>query len=1457
MPMQQILTAIRMIPGAARVLAGLFIAIIIVLLLARPLGLWEAKWILIAGVVVIFGVFYLIKLIRKQGDKKKAKGFESDLGVHSRQSGVVSKEEIREALDALTERWELAVKELRESGISIYDIPWFLLIGEPQSGKSTTLRQSGIDFPVGNEALSGSGGTRNCDWWFTNEAVILDTAGRFSFQEANAPDQHEWNAFLRLLVKHRRQCPINGVIVVIPVDSMVKDDIDIQISKANNIRKKLQELQKTLGIRFPVTVLITKCDQILGFTEFFSSFSPAEEVQLFGWSSRASVDEAWDARSFDQHFEEIVARVHRMRLRLFHGESSTSKIDKLFVFPEELQALREPLARYLNEIFKTNRFEEPICLRGYYFTSGVQQGRPLALACRDLLRVKAGDPLGVFEDLAKVFSKPRAFFIRDFYEKKVFPEQGLVSRTRAAIQRAKTKNRILFGVAIPVAVIFAVLFILAGATLKATVGNINNTVKLAADCISGEQQCSVETSYELIESLTDCKTQLSQDRWALWMFWRGTDNQVNARYIPAVQGELFRKNVLQPLITSFEVRAGKVDWGESFRNYPEFHGGLAELLTFYQFREPGTGADRKRDLRSNLAVAKMVAFCKSMKGVDASAIGREIDEWLINEPSAISNANVHFRSILAANPRFVERSGIDKLPQTSIEAMRRYWTVENLARWDFKLTGYLKRYDEIFIDIERLMPERAEQRRRELDSFIELTAELNELWEAGVDHMASRSEAIEEPGHDGSRWVELCFADFQTLESIGEDPQRALNGASVCQQIPPDLREMESSQSYYDYLLDDSIDEEGSKKYRWAADAEIVKDAAADISRLADAEMVADQIAEFKKELAAKHGKDDQVRELNDFCTTQANATRMPIDSFKEVRDSRFHSTKSPLSSVAELLLAETVLPPAREWITVEIFPRECTNCFNKDYSDSYVTATNSLISWVSDELVAVQEQRETSREIDDINSALFRYLSDFIDRSGGGGGGGGTAYSRPTRATQTSRWPDFVDEVSRWRHLVTYGGSSAGTGELTMEMLQRYARANAHLQSLQDRLAQRQPQRSTSSGSGISESLQRAITRFRDCVSGLDSEPLKAWRQLVEEKKLDDFHSFSSDTALLRRDSNARWLANNLERHGAKLLVEAIEPDFQQDYDRLAREIDYCCRDEYPFISQRDLEDLQSSYSQGYGEQRYYRDSDYRDSDYRDRYDERDPPRYDRNREQRRSRRINSVWRDRHQGSGEITWVMDLPTADTRDLEYLVGRSGIGSLFDDYALEPILSGRETEIDFVGSAKETLKALQEWREFLLGRSGHADREDRSFSVRLLPDRTSRDVRSLHEGVPQVCFFAQNRDSCFRPSSDGTYREITLPLRLDRRPFSIIGEDEESTPTTSGWTSHLELNGDDLKLLYFIEIASIGRPSNNRTVWEILIEIPDYDRKGSHFEGIFELALDRPLPGLVPDARSYD
>ena len=57
-----------------------------------------------------------------------------------------------------------------------------MFVGPPGAGKTTALLNCGLKFPLADAAVTpvrvkGVGGTRNCDWWFTDDAVLIDTAG--------------------------------------------------------------------------------------------------------------------------------------------------------------------------------------------------------------------------------------------------------------------------------------------------------------------------------------------------------------------------------------------------------------------------------------------------------------------------------------------------------------------------------------------------------------------------------------------------------------------------------------------------------------------------------------------------------------------------------------------------------------------------------------------------------------------------------------------------------------------------------------------------------------------------------------------------------------------------------------------------------------------------------------------------------------------------------------------------------------------------------------------------------------------------------------------------------------------------------------------------------------------------------------------------------------------------------
>jgi len=206
----------------------------------RPLDPPMARLILIGVVVAIWLVSRLMRRLRayRAGDRLLAAVAAQPQPETARTPAEVAKlrERFDEAMSALK-------AQQRQSGRSIYDLPWYVIIGPPGSGKTTALINSGLKFPleqrVGKGALRGVGGTRNCDWWFTDEAVFLDTAGRYTTQDSDAEsDSLGWNEFLSLLKKHRARRPLNGVILTINAQDLLVGGSAVRESHVEAARRR-------------------------------------------------------------------------------------------------------------------------------------------------------------------------------------------------------------------------------------------------------------------------------------------------------------------------------------------------------------------------------------------------------------------------------------------------------------------------------------------------------------------------------------------------------------------------------------------------------------------------------------------------------------------------------------------------------------------------------------------------------------------------------------------------------------------------------------------------------------------------------------------------------------------------------------------------------------------------------------------------------------------------------------------------------------------------------------------------------------------------------------------------------------------------------------------------------------------------------------------------------------------
>ena len=322
----------------------------------------------------------------------------------------------------------------------LYQLPWYIIIGPPGSGKTTALINSGLRFPLGAGKVRGVGGTRNCDWWFTDEAVLLDTAGRYTTQDSHEEvDRAAWRGFLDLLKKHRKRRPINGAFIAISLADLLLQSEEERTAQALAIKQRIQELHEHFGIRFPIYVLFTKVDLIAGFIEFFSDLGQEERAQV--WGATFPMDDLAHPQGVVERvaaeFELLEQRLNERMVERMQEERDPQRRDLIYTLPQQFGALKLLADQFLKEIFRPSRYEERVLLRGMYFTSGTQEGTPI-----DRLMSSLATTFGLHRQTLSTFSgKGRSYFITRLLRDVIFPEAEIaganlrVERWRAWIQR--------------------------------------------------------------------------------------------------------------------------------------------------------------------------------------------------------------------------------------------------------------------------------------------------------------------------------------------------------------------------------------------------------------------------------------------------------------------------------------------------------------------------------------------------------------------------------------------------------------------------------------------------------------------------------------------------------------------------------------------------------------------------------------------------------------------------------------------------------------------------------------------------------------------------------------------------------------------------------------------------------------------------------------------------------------
>jgi type VI secretion system protein ImpL len=484
--------------------------------------LWIAIAILVIAIVLI--------IISKKREKKKAKQVEDSLMLEADSLVMTSSGAQRAANERARDELAEAIAGLKKTkgagGASALSVlPWFLVLGKAGSGKSRMVRNSGLTFPGSGPSEKrggrGVGPGKNIAFWFTSQAIVLEASGRFVGKEDDAESRHDWQGILEVLGKARGEVPLQGIVVAMSAEDLIRLDVGRLEEQARVMRQRLDATIGGLKAFVPVHLVVTKVDLIHGFGEFFADLAGNARDQALGATLDPEQVEEDPVRCFAREFDVLYRSLCDRRMARMAQEERLERRGSIYLFPLEFASLRKKLRGFVKTLFEPNPYGERPLFRSFFFASGSVEGRPVEMVLNEVSRViglpadldSESDVTRVIDMLPEPEAESRssapasdgeARFLREVFTRVLPTSAALARPTEAATRSRRLQKWGVLGGGVVLAAVLAILLVVSFVRNRAAIGA---TVRLASEAalVPGNPASAgeVENRLRLLEPLRE------------------------------------------------------------------------------------------------------------------------------------------------------------------------------------------------------------------------------------------------------------------------------------------------------------------------------------------------------------------------------------------------------------------------------------------------------------------------------------------------------------------------------------------------------------------------------------------------------------------------------------------------------------------------------------------------------------------------------------------------------------------------------------------------------------------------------------------------------------------------------------------------------------------------------------------------------------------------------------------
>ena len=330
-----------------------------------------------------------------------------------------------------------------------YNLAWTLLLND-SAGADVPMAEAGLPCALSADS-SLHAAAQGLAWHFFDNGLVVQLRTQALGADGDGDSDGVWDSFIELCRQYRPQRPFDAIVLAIPCAALLEEGPQGQrdlVARAQALHRRLWLAQNRLALRFPVHLVVSECEQVPGFASFGAALPPVLRRAILGWASPHELAAPFRAQWIDQAMDQVLGAVADSGAELSALESGEADSRAYLLLPTALERLRAGLKLFCDELMRPSAYHESFLLRGVYLTG---DSSPAAI-------LQAGGAAAADREQAPA---RMPVFLRDIFERKVFPEVGLVRASRQRLRRPAAR-RLAYWVAILLPVAWAAS-LLAGA----------------------------------------------------------------------------------------------------------------------------------------------------------------------------------------------------------------------------------------------------------------------------------------------------------------------------------------------------------------------------------------------------------------------------------------------------------------------------------------------------------------------------------------------------------------------------------------------------------------------------------------------------------------------------------------------------------------------------------------------------------------------------------------------------------------------------------------------------------------------------------------------------------------------------------------------------------------------------------------------------------------------------------